>query len=139
MINKKTIDLLIEKAKNARSLAYSPYSKFCVGAALLCADGEIFVGANVENSSYGATICAERVAFSSALMQGERDFEAIAIVGEECAKEIQKYCPPCGICRQFMAEFCKKDFEIVLFDGKEPKVKKLSELLPEAFDGSSLI
>ena len=138
MISKKTIDLLIENAEKARNSAYSPYSEFCVGAALLSSDGEVFIGANIENSSYGATICAERAAFSAAICQGKRDFDAIAVIGSEKNKKLQKYCSPCGICRQFMAEFCRENFEIVLFDGKEVKIKSLAELLPEAFNKESL-
>ena len=125
---------LVEKAAQARLLAYSPYSDFCVGAALLCADGEIISGANVENSSYGATNCAERTAFFTALMNGKREFVAIAIVGAKRGEELSAFCAPCGICRQVMGEFCKKDFEILLYDGKNIKVFKLEELLPESFD-----
>ena len=125
---------LVEKAAQARFMAYSPYSDFCVGAALLCADGEIISGANVENSSYGATNCAERTAFFTALMNGKREFVAIAIVGAKRGEELSAFCAPCGICRQVMGEFCKKDFEILLYDGKNIKVFKLEELLPESFD-----
>ncbi len=125
--------MLIDRALDARERAYSPYSNFCVGAALLCSDGEIFTGVNVENGSYGATICAERSAFCSALSAGKRDFFAIAIVGAEREKAPDKICPPCGICRQFMAEFCGQDFIILLFDGQAVVSKTLGELLPEAF------
>lgn len=129
---------LVERACQARLMAYSPYSDFCVGAALLCADGNVIVGANVENSSYGATNCAERTAFFTALMDGKRDFAAIAIVGAKRGEEISAFCAPCGICRQVMAEFCKRDFEILLFDGKKIKVFKLYELLPETFNSEIL-
>ena len=125
---------LVEKACQARFMAYSPYSDFCVGAALLCADGEIIIGANVENSSYGATNCAERTAFFTALMNGKREFEAIAIVGSKRGEDISAFCAPCGICRQVMGEFCNKDFEVLLYDGKSIKVYTLAELLPESFD-----
>ena len=126
--------ILIEKALDARKNAHSPYSNFCVGAALLCSDGEIFTGANVENSSFGGTICAERSAFCAAVSQGKRDFEAIAIIGGYRNAQIDKKCAPCGICRQFMSEFCSPDFKIVLFDGQAPSITTLGELLPEMFE-----
>lgn len=129
---------LVDLAVLARQKAYSPYSDFCVGAALLCADGEVVVGANVENSSYGATNCAERTAFFTALMNGKRDFAAIAIVGAKRGEEISSSCAPCGICRQVMAEFCSSDFEILLYDGKEIRCLTLGEILPEAFDKGNL-
>ena len=130
--------LLVDLACEARLKAYSPYSQFCVGAALLCADGEIIVGANIENSSYGATNCAERTAFFTALMQERKDFTAIAIVGAKRGEEITSFCAPCGICRQVMAEFCKKDFEVLLYDGKNIKTYTMSDMLPEAFDKDNL-
>lgn len=129
---------LVDLACEARHKAYSPYSHFCVGAALLCADGEVVLGANVENSSYGATNCAERTAFFTSLMQDRQDFTAMAIVGAKRGEEISSYCAPCGICRQVMAEFCKADFEVLLYDGKEIKTYTLSSLLPEAFDKDNL-
>ena len=129
---------LVDLACQARHKAYSPYSHFCVGAALLCADGEVVLGANVENSSYGATNCAERTAFFTSLMQDRRDFTAMAIVGAKRGEEISSYCAPCGICRQVMAEFCKADFEVLLYDGKNIKTYTLSSLLPEAFDKDNL-
>ena len=129
---------LVRIAMQARARAYSPYSGFCVGAALLCADGEIFIGANVENSSYGGTICAERVAITAAVVSGKRDFVGIAIVGAPAGEEISAFCAPCGICRQFMAEFCDDDFEIYLCDGKEVRTYTLDEMLPAAFRSSDL-
>ncbi len=129
---------LIERALEARKKAYSPYSDFCVGAALLCRDGEIFEGANIENATYGATNCAERTAMFSAVYAGKRDFCAIAIVGAKRGEEVSAFCAPCGICRQVLAEFCGGDLEVLLFDGKNIKVMSLSSLLPEAFDNSVL-
>ena len=126
------------RAGEARKKAYSPYSSFCVGAALLCADGTVYEGANIENSSYGATNCAERTAFFRAIMDGKREFTAIAVVGAKKGEELSAFCAPCGICRQVMAEFCDKDFEILLFDGKEVKAYTLDGILPESFDKSSL-
>ena len=105
-----------------------------MGAALLCADGTVYTGANIENASYTPTVCAERVAFFSAVHAGHRDFCAIAIVGGKSGEEICEYCPPCGVCRQVISEFCGDDFEIVLSDGKENKALTLKELLPYRFD-----
>ena len=137
-INMTDRKALVEAAVAARDRVYSPYSRFCVGAALLCADGEVIIGANVENSSYGGTICAERVALTSAVVSGKRDFKAIAIVGAHCGEEINAICAPCGICRQFIAEFCDKDFEILLYDGKEIVSYTLEEILPMAFTKNDL-
>lgn len=124
---------LVDRALAVREKAYSPYSFFCVGAALLCSDGEIFTGVNIENCSYGATICAERAAFCAAISAGKSKFSAIAIVGAERGRVPDKLCPPCGICRQFMTEFCSADFPVFLYDGQAVVRKTLGELLPEAF------
>ncbi len=125
---------LIEKAKEARKRAYSPYSEFTVGAALLCKNGKVYTGCNIENASYGATICAERTAFFKAVSEGEGDFEAIAIVGAPADKPID-FCPPCGMCRQVMTEFCDMDrFKVVLSNGSEEKIFTLRELMPYSFD-----
>ena len=107
---------LVEQALEARRLAYAPYSHFKVGAALLGKNGIIYKGCNVENASYPATNCAERTAFFRAVAEGQKEFEAIAIVGGmESANELE-FCAPCGICRQVMREFCvPKDFEIILY------------------------
>lgn len=117
---------LYEIAEGARANAYAPFSGFCVGAALLTDDGKIYTGVNIENSSYGATICAERVAFSKAISEGERDFVKIAI----SAGDVESI--PCGICRQFMYEFSPEIEVITKADGVL-KSKKLNELLPEGF------
>lgn len=122
---------LIDKAIKAREGAYAPYSKFKVGAALITKGGNIYLGANIENASYSLTNCAERTAMFNAVFNGEREFEAIAIVGGD---DKLKLCPPCGACRQVMSEFCKGDFKIILFDGKEEKIYTLDELLPLRFD-----
>ena len=135
MINREE---LVKRALEARLKAYSPYSDFCVGAALLCGDGEIFEGANIENSSYGATNCAERTALFTAVYAGKRDFAAIAIVGAKRGREVDEFCQPCGICRQALAEFMGAEAEIILFDGKDIKVKTMAQMLPESFDGSRL-
>ena len=119
---------LVELAKAARENSYSPYSSFRVGAALLCEDGSVYSGVNVENISYGATCCAERTAFFGAIADGKRSFSAIAIVASD------KPCYPCGICRQVMAELCDKDFLIYLCDNGEIMEEKLGTLLPFAFE-----
>ena len=124
------ISELIEKALEAREKAYAPYSKFKVGAAVLTAGGKIYTGCNVENASYPVGICAERVAMSKAVADGETEFTVIAIVGSG-----ENYCMPCGMCRQFMAEFCKEDFEIIVAKSVDDyKIMKMGELLPYTFD-----
>ena len=130
MINYKK---LIEKAKDAQKLAYSPYSNFCVGACLLTKSGKTYVGANVENSTYGATICAERNAIMNAVLCGEKEIIAIAI----CSSS-NDYTFPCGICRQTMAEF-SKDMEVIVAKNIDDyKVFTLNELLPYSFTGSDI-
>ena len=96
-------ETLLKQAKNAMQNAYAPYSSFFVSAALECADGSIFTGVNIENASYGATLCAERSAFAAAITQGKRDFVRILIIGGK-GGEITDFCPPCGICRQVMGK-----------------------------------
>lgn len=130
---------LLQAAKEARENAYTPYSNFRVGAALLTGDGHVFRGANIENSSFGATICAERSAFASAVSSGAHSFAAIAIVGAPSGKEPDMPCPPCGICRQFMTEFCGPDFPIYLADGNGGvKTYTLDNLLAQAFRSDKL-
>lgn len=118
---------LVAKAKEAMNNAYTKYSNFNVGAALLTKSGKVFTGCNIENSSFGATICAERVAFSKAISEGEREFEAIAIVSSS-----GDFTYPCGICRQFMSEW-GTSLKLIFDNGKDIKVYTLKELLPEAF------
>lgn len=126
---------LIKIALEIRSKAYCPYSDFAVGAALLCADGSVYSGCNIENSSFTPTVCAERTAFFKAVSEGKKDFVKIAVVGGNAEKEPENYCPPCGVCRQVMKEFCSSDFEIIIAKSiDEFKTKKLSDLLPESFD-----
>ena len=125
---------LVAKAIEAREMSYSPYSGFSVGAALLTKDGNIYTGANIENSGFTPTVCAERVAFFTALNEGKRDFEAIAIVGAKSDESISEFCPPCGVCRQVMSEFCSSDFKIILSDGKDMRVYSLDEIMPCRFD-----
>ena len=129
-----TAEKLSELAKEAMTHSYSPYSGFRVGAALLCADGTVYCGCNIENASYSPTICAERTAFFKAVYDGHRDFTAIAVCGGKDGV-ITGYFPPCGVCRQVMAEFCKDDFRICMVgpDGTW-KERTLSQLLPERFN-----
>lgn len=127
---------LINIALKAREKAYSPYSGFAVGAALLCKNGKVFSGCNIENSGYSATNCAERTAIFRAVSEGETEFERIAVVGGNSHEKIpSEYCPPCGICRQVMREFCDADFEIIIAKNESDyKVMTLAELLPMSFD-----
>lgn len=122
---------LVSLALEARENSYSPYSGFKVGAALLTKSGKVYKGCNIENGAYSPTNCAERTAVFTAVSDGEKDFSAIAVVGG--ADEIKDFCPPCGVCRQVLSEFCTPDFEIHLFDGEEIKTFTLGELLPESF------
>lgn len=123
---------LIEMAVKAREMAYAPYSEFKVGAALLTAGGKVYTGCNIENAAYSPSNCAERTAFFKAVSEGERDFEAIAVVG---GKDTPGFCTPCGVCRQVMAEFCNpKKFRIILMDNKGGTITYLlEELLPAGF------
>ncbi len=130
MVNSKQ---LLEKAMEAMEKSYSPYSDFKVGAALLSKSGRIFTGCNIENVAYSPTVCAERTAFFKAVSEGEKEFSAIAIVGGKDGV-IDSFCSPCGVCRQVMSEFCKKDFMIILYNGKLTKAFSLSQLLPESFN-----
>ena len=127
---------LIKLALEARKMSYSPYSGFSVGAALLCADGTVYTGCNIENSAFSPTNCAERTAFFKAVSEGKRDFLKIAVTGDTSDEEFPgKYCFPCGVCRQVMKEFCSADFEIISAKRIDDfKVMQLSELLPEGFD-----
>ena len=128
---------LVMLAQQARTRAYAPYSRFTVGAALLAESGEIYCGCNIENASFGATNCAERTAFFKAVEAGERRFSAIAIAGGKQGEE-DVFCPPCGMCRQVMGEFCTKDFVILLKAGDEIKRYTLGQLLPLAFSSESM-
>ena len=130
---------LVNLAIEAREHAYVPYSHFAVGAALLTKDGKVYQGCNIENSSYGATNCAERTAFFTAVYQGERDFEGIAIVGGKAGEPVSELCAPCGICRQVMREFCKDDFKIFLSKGDGTVLETtLTNLLPLSFSKEDL-
>ncbi len=122
-------DSLYNLALQARENSYCPYSGYAVGAALLSADGRVFLGANIENAAFSPTICAERAAFASAVSSGAREFLAIAVCGGKQGSEPDPACTPCGVCRQVMAEFCKSDFEVIL----NGRTLTLAELLPHSF------
>lgn len=128
---------LINIAVSAMKNAYAPYSDFKVGAALLTKDGRHFSGCNIENASYPAGICAERAAVSRAVSEGAADFVKIAIVGGKSGS-ITDFCTPCGICRQVLAEFCDRDFEIITYNGKQTEKHTLGELLPLSFGRNNL-
>lgn len=126
-------EVLINKAFDMLKMAYVPYSHFHVGAALLCEDGTIFTGCNIENSAYGPSNCAERTAIFKAVSEGYKDFTAIAVVGG-LEGNVTEYCTPCGVCRQVMREFCSRDFKIIC--AKSPSDYKeytLDQLLPQSF------
>ena len=130
---------LYEVAVKMRERSYAPYSRFRVGAALLAKDGTVWTGCNIENASYGACNCAERTAFFKAVSEGEKHFSAIAIAGGPEGAETLDFCPPCGICRQVMEEFCGQDFRIILGNSAgELKVLTMAELLPYGFGPGDL-
>ena len=119
-------------AKEAMTHAYAPYSGYKVGAALLCADGTVYQGCNIENSSYSPTNCAERTAFFKAIYDGQRNFTAIAVCGGKDGVITGKF-PPCGVCRQVMREFCEQDFKIYMIHPDGYEERTLAELLPDSF------
>ena len=131
MTEKQLCDMAVAMLERS----YVPYSHFPVGAALLCKDGTVFTGCNVENAAYGATICAERTAMVKAVSEGHRDFDTIVIAGRS-----KDHCVPCGTCRQVMMEFCDpKEFQIVLEDGNGGCfAKTLEEILPFGFGPANL-
>lgn len=126
---------LARQALEARGRAYVPYSGFAVGAALLTKEGVIFQGCNIENVAFTPTNCAERTAIFKAVSEGYREFEAIAVAGGKQGKEPKDFCPPCGVCRQVMVEFCSPEFPVYLVKSQqEVKCCRLKELLPAAFE-----
>ncbi len=131
--DRAAIQDLMERARQARTRAYAPYSEYTVGAALLARTGEIFEGANVENAAYGSTMCAERIAAFTAVTKGERAFDAIAVVTENGGK-------PCGSCRQVLSEF-GGDLLVIVADveGKIHHEIKLKDLMPHAFGPADLV
>ena len=127
-----TPEQLVSLSKEAMTHAYAPYSGFFVGAALLCADGTVYQGCNIENAAYGPTNCAERTAFFKAVYDGHRDFKAIAICGGKEGKITGAF-PPCGVCRQVMREFCSDDFLVYLVTPEGYETRTLTQLLPDSF------
>lgn len=138
-LNADMICRLIDRAIEGMSYAYTPYSGFRVGAALLTENGEIYTGCNIENAAYTPTNCAERTAFFKAVSEGERHFAAICIVGGKDGK-LSDYTSPCGVCRQVMMEFCEPEqFKIILAISREEyRIYTLKELLPEGFGPARL-
>ena len=124
---------LVELARDSRDHAHAPYSKFKVGAALLVASGEIVTGCNIENASYGLTLCAERVAVFKAVSEGLREFDAIAVVADS-----RRPAAPCGSCRQILWEFCGDIWVHMARPGRKTTTHRMSELLPLPFDGRNL-
>ena len=135
-LTQQELDLLLDKAQEARDHSYAPYSKYNVGAALLTADGQIYQGCNIENASFTPTICAERTAFFKAIFDGVRDFAAIAVIG---SGELPAY--PCGVCRQVMSEFCEGDFLIITSnaDGSTVVAETLDQMMPHRFGPKDLL
>ena len=128
-----TPEALIKLAEEAMTHAYAPYSRYCVGAALLAADGRVYQGCNIENASFSPTVCAERSAMFKAVYDGVRDFTAIAVVGGKNGT-VSGIFPPCGVCRQVLREFCGDDLMVYLggADGTY-EVRTLAQLLPDSF------
>ena len=127
-----TPERLVELAKEAMKHAYAPYSGYKVGAALLCKDGTVYQGCNIENSAYSPTNCAERTAFFKAIYDGQREFSAIAICGGKDGV-ITGLFPPCGVCRQVMREFCNSDFLIYMITPDGYETRTLAQILPDSF------
>ena len=134
MINEKE---LVAEALEARKHAYVPYSKYQVGAALITKSGKLYKGCNIESAAYSVTTCAERTALLKAVSEDEREFEAIAIVGgDESENDIlSEFAPPCGVCRQYLREFCNpKEFKVILAKSvDEYNIYTLEDLLPLSF------
>ena len=131
---------LIRTALDMRKMSYTPYSHFNVGAALLADNGKIYTGCNIENASFTPTNCAERTAFFKAVSEGVKDFTAIAIVGGPDGADPVDFCPPCGVCRQVMSEFCDDDFKIIMAKSEtEYKIVTLPESLPDRFGPKDLL
>ncbi len=131
-----TNEELCRLAAQARENAYVPYSGFSVGAALLLADGEVITGCNIENAAFGPTVCAERVAIFKAVSEGKKSFAAIAVCGGRAGQSVHGAFPPCGVCRQVMAEFCSSDFPVLVVtdsDANTYDAYTLGDLLPGAF------
>jgi cytidine deaminase len=126
---------LLEQARQAQSRAYCPYSQYPVGCALEAADGAVFTGCNIENASYGATVCAERVALFEAVKLGHRNFRRLVICTNATSPA-----PPCGLCRQALAEFCSPDLAIILVGAHDSRIEfRFGDLFPHPFSPASLL
>ena len=138
-LEKKQIEEMIDKAINMMDYSYVPYSHFHVGAALLAKNGTVYGGCNIENAGYTPSNCAERTAFFKAVSEGEREFDAICIVGGKNGV-LTEYAAPCGVCRQVMMEFCDPEsFQIILAtDTEHYDIYTLKELLPLGFGPANL-
>ena len=124
---------LIKYAIDALNNSYAPYSNYCVGAALLCENENVYTGCNIENTSFSATNCAERTAFFKAISEGDKHFSKIAIVAKNTNGQYE-YATPCGVCRQVMSEFCDDNFVVIVAKNEEEyKEFTLSQLLPQSF------
>ncbi|MHB1485809.1 MAG: cytidine deaminase [Saccharofermentanales bacterium] len=132
-------DILVDEAFEARKNAYTPYSNFAVGAAVLTKNGKIYRGCNIENAAYSPTNCAERTAIFKAVSEGDKDFVAIAVCGG--FEDDTDYCFPCGVCRQVLMEFCNPDKFLIIIakSNSDYKVFKLDELLPNGFGPANLM
>ncbi len=129
------VNNLIEMARNARKKAYAPYSGFKVGAALICDDGTIYTGCNIENISFTPTVCAERTAIFKAISEGNKEFSKISVITGD-----SKPSPPCGVCRQVLSEFVGPDFEVILATTSgEVEILKFKELFPYTFEPNDAI
>ena len=130
---------LIELALKAREKAYCPYSNFAVGAALLCQDGTIYTGCNIESSAYTPTICAERTAFFKAVSEGKREFICIAVTGGRVDADVLPITTPCGVCRQALYEFCGPSLNVIMAKSEEDFIEaSLGELLPYGFGPANI-
>ena len=134
-MTEQNVRILICKAMEARQFSYAPYSGYMVGAALLCDNGVVISGCNIENAAFSPTNCAERTAFFKAVSEGIREFQAIAIVGGHKDAEEFDFAHPCGVCRQVMEEFCDSEkFQIIVAKSEaEYQIYSLKELLPYGF------
>ncbi len=137
---KYDINKLIETSLEMRKMSYVPYSNFAVGAALLAENGTVYTGCNIENAAFTPSNCAERTAFFKAVSEGVKDFKAIAIAGGPAGNDPIDFCPPCGVCRQVMSEFCHDEFKIILVKSKtEYLTFDLTEILPRRFGPIDLL
>ncbi len=136
---KNLYDNLALAAKEARAHAYSPYSGYTVGAALLAKSGKIYLGSNIENASYSLTMCAERTAIYKAVSEGEKEFSAIAIAGAKSGEEVSSPFAPCGSCRQVLSEFCSPETAVLVVTDSGYDLYTLGELLPAGFGKKDLL